>query len=303
MHLRSVQRDLEQLSHGFRGLVCDTRSKPYAWSWDRDAPALQLSLMGLSAAVTLDLSRAHLQAALPRALLRALEPTFEEAERALALSQDARLSRWRQKVRALPRGYPRRAPRVSSRVVDAVYDALLEERVLDVQYTKRGARTAASYSVEPLALVLRDGVITLVCQLAGTEQLRHLLLHRMGQARVAERNFRFPVRFSLDKHIESGALGFLLGSRVSLHVRVDAGVAASLMESPLSSDQRVEAASEEGWCLLRASVSDSMELRGYLRSLGALVEVLEPLELREAMAAEARKLAACYGRTVLPSKC
>src|SRR5690606_25670447 len=103
----------------------------------------------------------------------------------------------------------------------------------------------------------------------------------------------WPRAFSLERHIQSGALGFLLGEQIVLRLRIDAGVAVGLSESPLSTDQTLTEP-DAGLCELTATVSDSMELRGYLRSLGGLAEVLAPPALRQAMAEEARAMAARY---------
>jgi predicted DNA-binding transcriptional regulator YafY len=49
-----------------------------------------------------------------------------------------------------------------------------------------------------------------------------------------------------------------------------------------------------GWCSLEAHVNDSMELRGWLRSLGPLIEVLGPKKLRSAMSEDAAALGRLY---------
>jgi len=124
---RSIQRELEALSTSFPALSCDRRSKPFGWSWERDALTLEVPGMSLSTAVTLDLVRAYLSQALPRATLRALSPYFERARETLARSQGLRLARWSRKVRVVPRGQALRPAEVRAAVLDAVYEALLEE--------------------------------------------------------------------------------------------------------------------------------------------------------------------------------
>ena len=70
-------------------------------------------------------------------------------------------------------------------------------------------------------------------------------------------------------------------------------LAERLDEAPLGSDQQL-ATLDSKWCQLTATVNDSMELRGYLRSLGPLVEVRSPKKLRAAMRDDIEQLRALY---------
>jgi predicted DNA-binding transcriptional regulator YafY len=94
--------------------------------------------------------------------------------------------------------------------------------------------------------------------------------------------------------------------RVRVRVRFDAwrrgdapqvreAIAERIEDLPIAADQRVGAASD-GWCPLEASVPDSMELRGWLRSLGPLIEVLSPSALRLAMIQDVAELQGMYSR-------
>ncbi|MFL9913971.1 WYL domain-containing protein [Paraburkholderia fungorum] len=58
-------------------------------------------------------------------------------------------------------------------------------------------------------------------------------------------------------------------------------------------DQRIELESAEVM-IVRANTSPSLKRLWWLRSFGADVEVLEPPDLRQAMATESRRLTALY---------
>ena len=73
-----------------------------------------------------------------------------------------------------------------------------------------------------------------------------------------------------------------------------AQIGVGLLFLSFSRDQKI-ALLEEGIEELSATVPDTLELRTWLRSYGAAIEVLEPAELREAMTEEARGLAQMYG--------
>lgn len=290
---RSVQRDLERLSTRFLTLRCDRRSKPYQWSWDGNAPLVEIPGMGVPAAVTFELVRAHLRDALPRSTLASLEPHFERAREVLARETGAPLARWLTKVRVVPRGYPLRPPDVPPRVLDVVYRALLEDRRFRGWYKKQGAKQEKEYVVSPLGLAARNGILSLVCTFWDYEQVNHMLLHRMTRAEPLDEGVRRPRGFDLDQHLEKGGVGFARGEPVRLRALVQEAVAGVLSETPLSRDQKLTPRDDEH-VLLEATVPDTMELRGWLLGYGPVLEVLEPESLRADLAETIRNMAKVY---------
>lgn len=290
---RTLQRDLETLQDEFTGLCCDDRSKPYGWYWREGAEPLGVPLVGVGAALTHDLVHRHLVAALPRTLVRALEPSFAHARKSLEGMPEARFSRWSRRIRALPSGLVREPPEVRGPVMEVVYEALYLGQRFEADYQKGGALEPRPYEVNPLGLVLRDGAVTVVCTLWSYAEVNHLSLHRIRAARSSDKRVTSPRGFNLDEHIRSGKLGFLVGPPLTLKARVRAAIAERLEEMPIAKEQRLSPA-HEGWCSLEAHVNDSMELRGWLRSLGPLIEVLGPKKLRSAMSEDAAALRQLY---------
>jgi predicted DNA-binding transcriptional regulator YafY len=291
---RSVQRDLESLERSFPGLLCDRETKPYGWYWDKNAPLLGIPQMGVSAAVTFNLVETYLSPTLPRATLKYLNPYFAEARSTLGRQPGSRMSRWPKKVCIVPRGQPMLSPDVSDAVLEAVYTALLEERAFEVTYRPRGAKVDKTYEVHPQGMVVRSGALLLVCTLFKYDDVKQLVLHRMKTAVLSSQPARRLSGFDLDDYVQGGEVAFRLGGKIGLRIRMSSAAAHTLHESPLSRDQKI-ALLEEGIEELSATVPDTLELRTWLRSYGAAIEVLEPAELREAMTEEARALAEMYG--------
>jgi predicted DNA-binding transcriptional regulator YafY len=293
VHRRSIQRYLETLSLSFTALTCDVRTKPYCWSWDRTSPLMDVPRMDVHTAVTLDLVRAHLADALPRSTLKLLDPYFDRARAVLKEAVGSRLSRWPTKVRVLHRGLSLRAPDVLRPVLETVYTALLEEKRFAARYRPRGTAEAKEFDVSPIAIVVRSGVIVLVCTLRDYDDIRHLMLHRIEKAEMTDRAARAPRGFDLNGYLAKGTMGFALGATIRLEAIVDDQVAITLHETPLSADQKL-AERPDGRSRLTATVPDSLDLRGWLSSYGPLVEVVGPAKLRAAFADAARRLSAMY---------
>ncbi|HNW78941.1 MAG TPA: WYL domain-containing protein, partial [Candidatus Competibacteraceae bacterium] len=70
-------------------------------------------------------------------------------------------------------------------------------------------------------------------------------------------------------------------------------MAFHLSETPLSDDQAIEMLDAQTY-RLRATVTNTLQLRWWLLGFGAQVEVREPASLRADMAGRARALAALY---------
>src|SRR3546814_10139941 len=66
---RTLERDLHLLSIHFP-LVLDDRSKPYGWSWAKDAHFEFMPKLTAAQAVALQLARTHLRDLLPQAIDR-----------------------------------------------------------------------------------------------------------------------------------------------------------------------------------------------------------------------------------------
>lgn len=66
MSKRTVERDLLSLSEIFP-LISNERSRPYGWSWNKDAEAFALPAMSPLQALTLELAHDHLVTLLPTA--------------------------------------------------------------------------------------------------------------------------------------------------------------------------------------------------------------------------------------------
>jgi predicted DNA-binding transcriptional regulator YafY len=247
----------------------------------------------VSTAVTLDLVRAYLSEALPRVTLQALQPYFQRARETLAGSQGARLARWTRKVRVVPRGLAMRPAEVPAAVLDVVYEAVLADRRLRASYKPRGATKDKEYEINPLGLVVRDGVLVLVCTFRDYADVRHVLLHRMSHAELLPSAASVPKGFDLDVHLDEGGVAFKRGGRVKMRALVSPELALTLAETPLGKDQKL-APHESGRHMLDVTVADTMELRGWVAMYGMGIEVLAPTSLRKEIAAGAAGLARMY---------
>ncbi len=290
---RTIQRDLVRLSSIYP-LACDEEGKPFGWSWMAEADVMDIPGMDSHTALAFWLAGEHLEPMLPKATLRQMQPHFRTAAHVLDnISADKGAPAWRGKVRVLHRGPKLKAPAIDADVQNQVYDALLRNRRLAVQYLPRGQDGGKEYEINPLGLVLKDGIIYLVCSMWDYPDIRLLTLHRMQEAQVLDKPASAPDGFNLDDYISSGELDFVVGGTVKLKVLFSKDAAFHLDERPLSDDQAI-AEQPDGRMLVTATVQDTSELRWWLLGFGDQVEVLEPAKLRQHFAEIAAGMTRAY---------
>ena len=289
--VRSIQRNLEKLSTTFP-IAADTHGPANHWYWVDKTALTQLPAMSPPTALVLCMAREYLSVALPPAALQQLDAYFRHADRVLG---NLPLGRWRDRAKIIQRGPVLKPPSIPSGVQSAVYDALLDGRQLDVAYLNRTDRRAKRLLLNPLGVVVREGVVYLVATAADFADVRHYALHRMRGATVTDRTARAPKGFRLAKHVqEDQRFSYPAGTKkLELKALFHAEVAIHLTESRLSADHRTTV-QQDGRVLVEATVSDTADLRWWLLGFGPSAEVLGPPSLRKEFADMAEQSAAMY---------
>lgn len=276
--LRTIQRDLIKLSCSLPLLGDD--SKPQGWSWQADAPQIDLPTLEPQAALVFHLAERYLQPLLPASTLDYLSPWFRTALGVLD-NQGNDLSTWRTKVRVLASGQPMLPPVIDREVQSVVTQALLLNKRVAVVYRPRNAMEDKNYVASPLGLVVRDKVIYLVCTLREYDDIKQLVLGRMRSAQLLDTPARKLKNFDLDQYISQGEFGFPLetGKTITLIADFDRAVTNGFIERPLDASQVTENINENT-VRLTATVPDTTELRRWLLGFGTHAVVLEPFALR-----------------------
>lgn len=84
---RSIYRILDTLCEHFNGLICDKRSKPYGYRWDKNAaPVFFNAQLQPQEALLLSLAEQYLTNLLPANVTGSLESFFNQAKQQLMLN-------------------------------------------------------------------------------------------------------------------------------------------------------------------------------------------------------------------------
>ena len=288
---RTVQRSLERLS-GLFPIACEMRGRTNCWYWSDPHALTQLPSMSPPTAFALRLAADYLKPIMPPLALGLLEPYFGHAERVL---KGTALGRWPDKAAIISRGPNLEPPAVSANVQEAVYTALMENRKVEVAYCAKARTRAKPIVLNPLGIVVREGIVYLVATSWNYDDVRQYVLHRMSEPQLLDEPARAVADFSLADYIDEQSEFSYPQSGRTLRVRAlfDADAGMHLTESRLGAGHRT-AEQSDGRVLVEASVPDTADLRWWLLGFGGAVEVLEPELLRSEIRDEAQRMQRIY---------
>ncbi|GAC1607836.1 MAG: hypothetical protein NVS3B3_11390 [Aquirhabdus sp.] len=292
--LRSIQRDLNELS-AILPLISND-AKPIGWSWNPHSETINLPALDPQTALTFKLVEAYLPSLLPNTTIHYLKPWFVAATGVLEAKGNG-LAVWPEKIRVVSQGQPQFPPYIDAEVQSVIYQGLLLEQCVEVSYSPPDATKAKKYVVHPIAIVVRDKRIYLVCTIRDYGDIRHLLLHRMRSARLLSDAIRKPKKFNIDHHIANGEFSIPFDLEViQLEAEFYGYAAKNVTESPIAVDQWMEDL-DDGWILVKGTVSNTYDLRTWILGFGDEVNVLEPKELRDELGEIAKNMATNYEET------
>ena len=289
--VRTIQRDLEKLSAVFP-LTDEPRGREKYWCWSDSSAIRQIPAMSQTTALAFKLAAEHLKPLMPPSTHKLLTPYFDHATKIL---QQTKLGNWPAKIRIINRGPELIVPTIKPGVQEVVYEALLEGKQFEVNYKGKGRGAAKHQVLNPLGLVLRNGIIYLVATAWEYEDPLHYSLHRMNHPRLLDTYVKPLPDFDFARHVEEeGMFSYPVSEKkIKLRALFSPSAALHLTESKLSGDQKITD-KKDGRVLVEATVADTAELRWWLLGFGSYVEVLWPKSLREEFAEVAEKMRDIY---------
>lgn len=290
---RSVERDLLMFEELF-GLQVRDDSRPYGWSWPKDAAIWNLPAMNDEQALSLYMLERHIKDMLPPTVLDSLSPLLKAARERLKSSHNSKALRdWPDKVRARPPAQPLKPCPIDPKVHEAVSLSLLNNQWLQISYQGRGKSAASGHVISPLAYVMRGPMLYLVCRYEGYDNNRILSVCRIKKAIRLDSTFTRPEDFSIDDYLAEGHMDFGDGDMIKIELLFDPESGRHLLETPLSNDQ-VVSEMKDGRLRVTATVADTPQLMWWILGFGQGVEVVRPASLRNAITAEVASMSKLY---------
>ncbi len=174
----------------------------------------------------------------------------------------------------------------SREVLENLHDAILKRRVCWVSYHSPWAESARQYTIEPLRLLPHRGGLYVISRMPYYDQLITQAVDRFESVEVTEEEFEPPDHLSVDERL-SNAFGISSEEPMDVVVRFTEEQAPYIRERTWHPSQELEEL-DDGRVVLRLRAGGFYEIKSWVLSFGAVAEVLEPEELREAVREEMR---------------
>lgn len=292
--LRTVQRDLNSFTKHF-DIQNDGNKDTLGWYWSPNAKRVELPEMEPAVAFTLKMAELFLKKYMPPFTQEELTPYFSLAESVLKNLPNNNLTNWANKIAFLSRTQPLQSPKVSENILKNIYNAVLDNKQLEIRYQARHELEPNTRIVQPLGIVIIDTVIYLVA-LNQNNEYRQYALHRFEYAHILEDNVNRGIEFDLTQYINEGRFEYLIdaSAMIELELRLHPDIAFHLNETPLNESQQIQLIPNDTWHRLNANIKDTLQLRWWLLSFGANIEVIKPSALRDFMKNTSTKVTALY---------
>jgi predicted DNA-binding transcriptional regulator YafY len=182
------------------------------------------------------------------------------------------------------------------RIFESVAIAWITQRRMKIHYLSLESEKTKEWLLEPYFVEMTGvGYSIYVVGHAvreGKEGIITFKLDRIKSAEVLETNFEIPPGLDIDKLLSS-SWGIIWGEDTETKLRFSPRVTRRVKECIWHPSQLIEDLSDGG-CIMKLSVSSTLEITPWIRSWGPDVEVLEPESLRLEFKTWAQQLYALY---------
>ncbi len=186
------------------------------------------------------------------------------------------------------------------KVLETLTEAWSAGRKAQISHQKADGRITdqlfSPYFIEPYAVGQTAHVIGWrELPDGGGAALRTLKIERIRSAAITHERYDIPADFDPEKLLrDAWGIWYSDDPPVEVTLRFHPHVALRVRETRWHPSQQIEDAAD-GYVIWRARIAEPQEMLNWIRGWGGDCEVLEPMELRENLAAETRRLMALYG--------
>jgi len=176
--------------------------------------------------------------------------------------------------------------------IQALHDAVLRTRTVRMRYRTGGTGKEATRELDPFHIWYRSGGLYVVGFDHRSSEIRTFAVERIRSLALTDKSFAVPASFDFDSWSAS-SFGVIAEPATRLTLRFDRRWATYVEEHTWHPSQQLRPR-KDGQLELSLEVGDTADLRAWILSFGAGVEVIEPAELREAVRQELEHASARY---------
>jgi predicted DNA-binding transcriptional regulator YafY len=178
-------------------------------------------------------------------------------------------------------------------IIDDLSIAIEDRKAVHITYQSQQATEPATRDVYPYGFVRHKGSLYLAAFAPEHDQVRHYKIDRIDAIETSSFVFQKPADFNIADHL-AGAFGIYDGDEnVTVVVKFLPAAARYVQESKWHHSQALTR-ERDGSVLARFQLSSTVEIKSWVLGFGANAIVIEPEELRLAIALELEQLIKVY---------
>jgi predicted DNA-binding transcriptional regulator YafY len=285
--IRKVQRDLEAIEVlGMFGLEVDKRSKPYGWSINLNWKKLNISLMDANSALAFSTLKEVAGTLLPESTLDDLSAYFDKAEVIINSEKSPLISHWKNSVALINSNNPVSLPLPDEEALSKIKQAIYFKKQISADLKRyllpnKEAIWKRYQHVNPLGLIQRENIVTLICSLGCFHQkIYKFPIAFIKSVEIDDVDVKVPKHFNFEQTKNSYFRSNVKHKEIALSMLARKDSYFVMSNGKFSDNQTTVETENSEIVKISATVEDNPKLRAFLRGLGSSIEVLEPSSLR-----------------------
>lgn len=175
-----------------------------------------------------------------------------------------------------------------------INEAIRQQQSLNMEYYSFSGGELKTRTIDPYQIVYQDSFWYLVAFCHLRNEIRLFRVDRIRKLELNNRHFEKPAGFDLERYLGS-AWQMERGEEYTFRVQLWGNAARYTRETRFHPSQEIQEM-PDGSLSLTAKACGMKSVTRWVLQFGGEAEVIEPVELREMVAGEARKMGERYGK-------
>ena len=172
----------------------------------------------------------------------------------------------------------------SAEIIEDLSFAIIERTTCTIRYHSFSDDKIKQYDIQPLHFFEREGGLYLLVLVPTYGDVRTLAVERINAVETTGQPFAYPEEFDPEEYLAS-AFTLYFEEPVEVKIRFAADQVRYIRERVWAKGQTIQE-TEDGSALLTINTSGWGDIKRWVMAFGADAEVMEPLEMRQEIAAE-----------------
>lgn len=294
LHERTVRRDLEALMAAGFDIQDEQLQRGKVYKLGRTERGIHKITATATELIALSIGRDLLFPLVGTQYWQGIESFWNKIQEEMPDGVWEHYERFRKSVHVM--GGPSKSYQKHEGILRTLNRAVAEHRVVEIDYEPVG-REVTTRRVEPYGLAVYQSslyVVAAAAEVTDPEQrMRHWKLDRFHKATALDEWFKPDPDVDVSKHLKNSIGIFSGDSPTQVQIRLGTRAAAWVREDPWHPEQQLSPEAG-GTYLLSVPTAHPREVLPKVLALGADAEVIEPPEVRTAVAEVVAQLATAY---------